>query len=148
MQNIVVKRLPHNLDLPLPAYQTTGSAGMDLPAAVEVSVTIDPGERKLIPTGLSFAVPRGFVALVCSRSGLAVKNGVVVLLAPGLIDSDYRGELMIVLHNTSKREAFVVNRGDRIAQLMITPVFQPEWHEVEELPSSDRGAGGFGSTGT
>jgi len=146
VQNITVKRLPHNLDLPLPAFQTKGSAGMDLPAAVQVPVTIEPGERMMIPTGLAMAIPQGFVGLICSRSGLGAKNGVVVLIAPGLIDSDYRGELLVTLFNSSKREPFTINRGDRIAQLMVTPVFQPEWREVDELTETERGAGGFGST--
>jgi len=147
MQNIPVKKLPHFKDMELPTYATSGSAGMDLRAAVEVPVTIDPGERKMIPTGLAIAVPQGFVGQLCSRSGLASKNGVVVLCAPGLVDSDYRGEVMVTLLNTDKRSPFVVNHGERIAQLMITPVFQPQWHEVDELTPTERGENGHGSTG-
>ena len=145
MQNIAVKRLPHNLDLPLPAYETAESAAMDFRAAVQAPVSIEPGERKLIPTGLCIAIPRGFVGQMCSRSGLAAKHGVVV--TSHIIDSDYRGEIMVSLANNSRREAFVINRGDRIAQLMISPVFQPAWQEVEELSVTERGVGGFGHTG-
>ena len=139
MQTIAVKRLPHNLDLELPKYETAGAAAMDLRAAVQVSLTIEPGERRAIPTG--------FVGMVCSRSGMGAKSGVIALVAPGLVDSDYRGEVVVWLYNTSKREPFVVSRGDRIAQLMISPTFQPAWHEVEELSETERGAGGFGFTG-
>jgi dUTP pyrophosphatase len=147
MQNIPVKKLPHFGELELPKFETAGSAGMDLRAAVQVPVSIDPGERKMIQTGLAVAIPQGFVGQLCSRSGLGAKHGVVVLIAPGLIDSDYRGEILVTLLNTDKRNVFVVARGDRIAQLMISPVFQPTWREVEELTSTERGDGGFGSTG-
>ena len=147
MQSIPVKRLPHNKDLALPAYETQGAAAMDLRAAVQVPIVLEPGERKLIPTGLAIAIPRGFVGVACSRSGLGAKHGVIALVAPGLIDSDYRGELMVTLYNTSKREPFTIERGDRIAQLMIIPVFQPAWREVDELSTTERGEGGFGSTG-
>lgn len=142
-----VMRLPHNLDLPLPAYETPGSAGMDLRAAVQTPVSIEPRERKLIPTGLAMSIPLGYAGLVCSRSGLATKFGISVLPTPGVIDSDYRGEVMITMINLG-RESFVVNRGDRIAQLLVTPVKQEfPWNVVTELDTTERGVGGFGSTG-
>lgn len=146
MQSIAVKRLPHNLDLPLPTYETVGSAGMDLRAAITNSYVIAPSGRIAVPTGLAIAIPRGFVGQLCSRSGMALKNGVIVLIAPGIIDSDYRGELLVTLINLGT-DPFIINRGDRIGQLLIMPVFQPQWHEVDELSETERGANGFGSTG-
>lgn len=147
MQSMPVKKLSHYGDMELPKYETPGSAGMDLRAAIDHPVTIDPGERKMIPTGISIAVPQGYVGQVCSRSGLGHKHGVVVIHAPGIIDSDYRGELMINLINLDKRVPFVVNRGDRVAQLLIIPIIHPQWLEVDELTTTERGHNGFGSTG-
>lgn len=142
---IPVARIAGN-DLPLPAYQTQGSAAMDLAAAVSDDVVLPPGEWRLIPTGLSVAIPGGHEGQVRPRSGLALKHGVTVLNAPGTIDSDYRGELKVALINHGK-EPFVVRRGDRVAQLLICPVSRAEWAPVEVLDSTARGAGGYGSTG-
>jgi len=144
--NIPFKRLKGGAGLPLPAYQTRGSAGMDLFAAVEADCTIAPGARQLLPCGFSLAIPEGYEGQVRSRSGLALKHGVMVLNSPGTIDSDYRGELGVVLINHGEAP-FVVSRGMRIAQLVISKVEQAEWTEVEELPETDRGAGGYGHTG-
>jgi dUTP pyrophosphatase len=143
-----VVRLTHGADLALPAYQSAGAAGLDLLAAVpRVSpITLAPGERKLIPTGLALAIPYGFEAQVRPRSGLALKHGVTVLNSPGTIDSDYRGELQVLLINLSDA-AFTITRGERIAQLVIASVIQAQWREVGTLPATDRGHGGFGSTG-
>jgi dUTP pyrophosphatase len=143
-----VMRLAHGADLALPAYQSAGAAGLDLLAAVpRVSpITLAPGERKLIPTGFALAIPQGFEAQVRPRSGLALKHGVTVLNSPGTIDSDYRGELQVLLINLSDTP-FPITRGERIAQLVVAPVVQATWHEVAALPVTDRGPGGFGSTG-
>jgi len=143
-----ILRLAHNPDLPLPAYETAGAAGMDLRAAVpeEEALVLRPGARAAVPTGLTFALPDGFEAQVRPRSGLALKAGVTVANAPGTIDADYRGELKVLLVNLGE-EDFVIRRGDRIAQLVIAPVVQATWREVGSLDATDRGAGGFGSTG-
>lgn len=133
-------------DLPLPAYQTDGAAGLDLHAAVADSVTIAPGARRLVPCGVFIALPEGVEAQVRPRSGLALKHGVTLLNAPGTVDSDYRGELQVIVINHGA-EPFVVARGMRIAQLVIARVEQAELVEVEQLPESRRGAGGFGHTG-
>jgi len=133
--------------VPLPAYQTPGSAGLDLCAALPEAVRIEPGERRLLPTGLIFEIPAGFEGQVRPRSGLALKHGISLPNTPATIDSDYRGELMIALINLS-REPFQVTRGMRIAQLVFARVADAAFREVEELPSSARGEGGFGSTGT
>ena len=143
---IAVKRLPHGADLELPAYATEQSAGMDLMAAVEADVTLAPGERKLIPSGLAIALPAGYEAQVRPRSGLALKNGITVLNAPGTIDADYRGEVGVILVNLGQ-EPFVVTRGSRIAQMVIASCLQGSWQVSEDLEASARGAGGFGSTG-
>ena len=144
-----IVRLPHNADLPLPAYETAGAAGMDLRAAVsgDEALVLSPGTRAAVPTGLAFALPGGFEAQVRPRSGLALKAGVTVANAPGTIDADYRGELKVLLINHGA-EDFVIRRGDRIAQLVIAPVVQAAWCEVENLDATDRGTGGFGSTGS
>ncbi len=142
---IPVARLAGN-DLPLPAYQTEGSAGMDLAAAIDEAITIPHGEWRLISTGLTMAIPRGFEGQVRPRSGLALKHGVTVLNAPGTIDSDYRGEVKVALINHGK-EPFVVRRGERIAQLLIAPVTRAAWAPAESLDTTGRGAGGYGSTG-
>ena len=143
-----IVRLPHNPDLPLPTYETAGAAGMDLRAAVsgDEALVLSPGTRAAVPTGLAFALPEGFEAQVRPRSGLALKAGVTVANAPGTIDQDYRGELKVLLINLGA-EDFVIFRGDRIAQLVIAPVVQAAWREVDNLDGTDRGAGGFGSTG-
>lgn len=133
-------------DLPLPAYQTDGAAGMDLAASVDEDVAIPHGEWRLVPTGLTMAIPAGFEGQVRPRSGLALKHGVTVLNAPGTIDSDYRGEVKVALINHGK-ETFVVKRGDRIAQLVICAVARASWAHVASLDATPRGAGGYGSTG-
>lgn len=140
------KRLDHGRDLPLPAYQTALAAGLDLAAAVYEPVRLAPGERALVPTGLSMALPAGFEAQIRPRSGLAAKHGVTVLNTPGTIDADYRGELKVILINLGS-ETFVISRGDRIAQMIIAPVAQAILVEVNDLSGTDRGSGGFGSTG-
>lgn len=142
-----VKRLPHGLDLPLPSYQTVDAAGMDLYAALETTLTLAPGDRALVPTGLAMALPQGFEAQVRPRSGLAAKHGVTVLNTPGTIDADYRGEVKVILVNLGS-DPFAIERGERIAQMVIAPVTQAAMQEVDSLPETDRGAGGFGSTGT
>jgi len=147
--SINVKRLPHGGDLPLPKYETVDSAGMDLYAALDdgIRITLGPLERALIPTGLAMALPSGFEAQVRPRSGLAAKNGVTVANSPGTIDADYRGEVKVILVNLSN-EAFTIERGMRIAQMIIAPVTQGAWSVVENLDETARGEGGFGSTGT
>ncbi|MCL4145596.1 UNVERIFIED_CONTAM: hypothetical protein GTU68_001783 [Idotea baltica] len=141
-----LKRLDHGRDLPLPAYQSALAAGLDLLAAVEAPVSLTPGDRALIPTGLAMALPAGFEAQVRPRSGLAAKHGVTVLNTPGTIDADYRGEVKVILINLGN-EPFEVSRGERIAQMVIAPVLQARILEVETLSDTARGAGGFGSTG-
>ena len=139
-----IKRLPHGNGLDLPAYATDGAAGMDVVAAE--NVTIEPGTRHAVATGLAMAIPGGYEIQVRPRSGLALKHGISVPNTPGTIDSDYRGELKIILINHGS-EAFAIARGDRIAQLVLAPVTQASWEEVEELDATTRGSGGFGSTG-
>ena len=141
---VLVQRLPHAEGLPLPAYATPGAAGMDLLAAREM--VIPPGGRALVPTGLAVAIPDGFEMQVRPRSGLALKHGVTVLNAPGTVDSDYRGEVGVILLNTGA-EPFAIARGDRIAQAVFAPVTRAAWEEVVVLPETQRGTGGFGSTG-
>ncbi|WP_332772613.1 dUTP diphosphatase [Phenylobacterium sp.] len=145
---VPVKRLPHNPDLPLPAYETADAAGMDLRAAVpeDAPVVLAPGARFPVPTGLAFAIPSGFEGQVRPRSGLALKSGVTCLNSPGTVDADYRGEVKVILINHSA-EDFTVRRGDRIAQMIIAPVTQATLAEVADLDDTARGAGGFGSTG-
>ena len=144
--NVAIKRLPHGADLPLPQYMTPHAAGMDLFAAVAGDLVIKPGERTLIPTGISIALPPGFEAQVRPRSGLAITHGICILNAPGTIDADYRGEIKVIIANFGD-EPFHLKRGDRIAQMIIHSVVQGEWVAVEELPQSDRNDGGFGHTG-
>jgi dUTP pyrophosphatase len=144
---IAVSRLPHNTDLPLPAYETAQSAGMDLAAAIGAPVTLAPGGRAMVPTGLAIALPAGYEAQVRPRSGLAAKNGVTVLYPPGTVDADYRGEVKVILINLGD-DAFEIERGMRIAQMVIAPVTQASFAEVDTLPETARGTGGFGSTGT
>ena len=145
---VPIRRLPHNTDLPLPAYETAQAAGMDLRAAVaeDAPMVLRPGDRAPVPTGLAFALPPGFEAQVRPRSGLAAKQGVTCLNTPGTIDADYRGEVMVILINLGAEDV-TIRRGDRIAQLVIAPVVQAGWSEVESLDETARGAGGFGSTG-
>ncbi|MBX6742984.1 MAG: dUTP diphosphatase [Acetobacteraceae bacterium] len=144
---IEVVRLPHAEGLPLPGYATPGAAGMDLLAAVTAPVTIPPGGRALVPTGLRIALPPGHELQVRPRSGLALKHGILLANSPGTIDEDYRGEVQIIVLNAGT-EAFTVERGMRIAQAVLAPVVRAAWREVSDLPETSRGAGGFGSTGT
>ena len=141
---VEVKRLAHGADLPLPAYATDGAAGMDVLAAEDV--TLAPGARHAVATGLALAIPPGFEIQVRPRSGLALKHGIAVANTPGTIDSDYRGELKVILINHGAHK-FEIRRGDRVAQLVLAPVIQASWLEVAELDETDRGEGGFGSTG-
>jgi dUTP pyrophosphatase len=141
---IELKRLPHGEGLTLPAYATDGAAGMDVVSAEDV--TLDPGQRYPVATGLSMAIPQGYEIQVRPRSGLALKHGITVPNTPGTIDSDYRGELKVIMINHGS-EPFVIARGDRVAQLVVAPVTQGQWVEVDELDATERGAGGFGSTG-
>jgi dUTP pyrophosphatase len=144
--DVRIRRLPGNADLPLPSYQTKEAVGMDVHAAVTTDVTIAPGEVAGIPCGFSMAVPPGYEAQVRPRSGLAAKNAISLANTPGTIDPDYRGEVKVLLINHGK-SPFVVTRGMRVAQLLVLPVPRVAWIEVEELPSTERGAGGFGHTG-
>ncbi len=144
--SVCIHRLPHAEGLDLPEYQTTGSAGMDLYAAVQSKINIQPGGRALVATGIAIAVPEGFEAQVRSRSGLSIQHGLFALNAPGTIDSDYRGEICVILANLGEKDV-EIHRGQRIAQLVVAPVFQVVWNEVNELPNSVRGEGGFGHTG-
>jgi len=141
-----VKRLPSAQDLPLPTAASPGSAGVDLRAAVESEVVLRPGERALVPTGFVLEIPAGWEGQVRPRSGLALRHGIGVLNAPGTIDSDYRGEVGVILVNLGTAD-FPVRRGDRIAQLVFARTEPVEWEEAEELEGSRRGEGGFGSTG-
>ncbi len=138
---------PRHHDIKLPAYATEGSAGMDVCAAVDADIVVRPGERTLVPTGFAIALPHGHEAQIRPRSGLAIKHGIGILNGPGTIDSDYRGEVKIILINLG-HEDFVIRRGDRIAQMIISRYERVEWQEVGELSETDRGAGGFGHTGT
>jgi dUTP pyrophosphatase len=146
---VKVSRLPHGADLPLPTYQTEGSAGLDLLAAIDEANpwTLQPRDRTAVPTGLVLELPPGTEAQVRPRSGLAWKYGLTVLNAPGTIDSDYRGEVQVILINLGS-EPVTLRRGDRIAQLVIAPVTRAQWVTASELSATGRGAGGFGSTGT
>jgi dUTP pyrophosphatase len=141
---VQVKRLPHAEGLPLPAYATTGAAGMDVVSAEDVMIA--PGARHAVATGLAVAIPEGYEIQVRPRSGLALKHGITVPNTPGTIDSDYRGELKVILINLG-HEPFTIARGDRVAQLVLAPVVQAAWDEVADLDATERGAGGFGSTG-
>ncbi|MET0839199.1 MAG: dUTP diphosphatase [Marmoricola sp.] len=143
MVEISIKRL--DPELPLPSYAHPGDAGADLCSAVDV--TLDPGERALVPTGIALALPQGYVALVHPRSGLAARHGISIVNAPGTIDAGYRGEVKVCLVNTDPREPFSVRRGDRVAQLVIQRFETAAFVEADELPDSERGDGGYGSTG-
>lgn len=147
MTILKIKKLENGKDLALPKYETSGSAGMDLLAAIADPITLKPSEIKLVPTGIAIALEKGFEAQVRPRSGLALKNGITVLNTPGTIDSDYRGEVCVILINHSKVD-FVITRGMRIAQIVIAKHEQAQIEEVENLDETVRGVGGFGSTGT
>jgi dUTP pyrophosphatase len=143
---VQIKRLPHGQDLPLPKYMSDHAAGMDLYAAVAETTTIPPGGWKLVPTGIAIALPDGYEAQVRPRSGLALKQGVSILNTPGTVDADYRGEVGVILMNHSKQE-LIIKRGDRIAQMIINKIERITFEEVSELPTTERGAGGFGHSG-
>lgn len=145
--SISVKKLPNLAELPLPSYATISSAGMDLLAAIDADVVLKPMERKAIPTGISIALPDGYEAQVRPRSGLALKSGISVPNAPGTIDADYRGEVCAILINLSDQD-FTITRGMRIAQMVVAKHSSVNWSIVSELPETERGEGGFGSTGT
>ena len=143
---VFFKVLPHAETLELPSYATAASAGMDLRAALDRPVLLQPGERKLIPTGLQMALPEGYEAQIRPRSGLAIRHGITMLNTPGTIDADYRGEVKVIAINLGE-ETFEIRHGDRIAQMIIAPVSRAEIAVVAQLPETDRGEGGFGSTG-
>ncbi|MFC3125315.1 dUTP diphosphatase [Pseudoroseomonas globiformis] len=143
---VAVRRLPHAEGLPLPSYATAGAAGFDLLAAVAEPLTLNPGARALVPTGLCVALPTGHELQLRPRSGLALKHGIVLPNSPGTIDEDYRGEVQVIVMNAGDT-AFTIERGMRIAQGVLAPVTRADWAEVEFLPDTARGAGGFGSTG-
>ena len=143
---VAVRRLPHGAGLPLPAYATEHSAGVDLMAAIAAPMALAPGARALVPTGIAIALPDGYEAQVRPRSGLAIKHGIILPNAPGTIDADYRGEIQVILANLGT-EPFTVEPGMRIAQMVVAPVSRVAWEAVDALPDSGRGAGGFGSTG-
>lgn len=146
MTQVKIIKLAHGADLPLPAYATQQAAGADLMAAIDGDITLVPFSRQLIPTGIALALPAGFEAQIRPRSGLALKNGITLLNTPGTIDADYRGEIKVLLINLGQ-EDFVISRGMRIAQLVIAPVAQVQWQQVETLDDTARSANGFGSTG-
>ncbi len=143
---ILVKRLDDHKDMALPAYETEGSSGMDLRAAVKEKVVLHPGEIKLIPTGVAVSIPRGYEAQIRPRSGLALRHGIGMVNTPGTIDSDYRGEIGLVMINWGE-EPFIIRRGDRIAQMVIAAVCKAEFIEVGDLEATERGDGGFGHSG-
>jgi len=143
---VAIARLPGASDLPLPRRATAGSAGYDLCAAVEGAFELAPGQRALVPTGFAIALPEGYEAQVRPRSGLALRHGIVLPNSPGTIDSDYRGEVKVILQNLGDAPV-TIRRGDRVAQLVISPVARAEWDETSDLPGTGRGAGGFGHTG-
>ena len=142
--DVLIKRLDESM--PLPSYAKAGDAGADL--ATRIDFTIQPGERMLVPTGISIALPNGYVALVHPRSGLAIKHGISIVNTPGTVDAGYRGELQVILINHDLKESISFKKGDRIAQLVIQQVERAEFIEVQDLPGSERSTGGFGSTGT
>ncbi|MCH8569116.1 MAG: dUTP diphosphatase [Balneolales bacterium] len=146
MITLKVKRLAHSNDLPLPAYETSGSSGMDICAAIDKPLELKSGERTLIPTGFCFEIPDGFEIQVRPRSGLAIRSGITLLNTPGTIDSDYRGEVKIIVINHGS-ESVKISRGDRIAQLVIQKIWQVQVVDAIELESTIRGKAGFGSTG-
>ena len=145
--SVPIQRLANGASLPLPQYTTEASAGVDLLAAVDSPVTLMPGARTVVPSGIAIQLPAGYEAQVRPRSGLAAKHGVTVLNSPGTIDADYRGEIAVIMVNLGS-EPFVINRGMRIAQMVVSPVQTARWHEVTGCDNTERGSGGFGSTGT
>jgi len=145
MIEILIKRL--SKEVSLPKYETSGSSGMDLAANIDDKITIDSGKTVIIPTGLSLSIPKGFEVQIRPRSGLAAKQKITVLNTPGTIDADYRGEIKVILINLGK-DSFIVERGLRIAQMVVCPVVQAQLKEVDDLSETERGKGGFGSTGT
>ena len=144
MTKIQIKKL--SATAIIPKYETSGASGLDLAADIKTDISLKPGEQTLVSTGLAIAIPQGFEVQIRPRSGLAAKKGITVLNTPGTIDADYRGELKIILINHSK-DNFVIKNGERIAQMVVCPVIQAKLEEVEELSNTDRGSGGFGSTG-
>ena len=144
--DVKIKRVRKGSDIPLPRYMTSHSAGGDLYADIEGEMTLKPGERKLIPTGIAIALPDGFEAQIRPRSGLAINHGITLLNSPGTIDADYRGEISLIMINLGDK-SFTVKRGDRIGQMVINKIFHASWEEAEELDDTKRGAGGFGHTG-
>jgi dUTP pyrophosphatase len=144
MVKILIKKLNKNTNIP--EYKTDGSSGMDLMANIEKPIILHPGEKKLISTGITIAIPNEYEIQIRPRSGLAAKNGISVLNTPGTIDADYRGEIKVILINLSK-QSFKINNNDRIAQMVLCPIIKAEFEEVQELPKTIRGTGGFGSTG-
>jgi len=146
MKRILIKKLEHAKSLPLPNYESVAAAGMDLRAANQEPIALKPGNRVLIPTGLQMSLPEGYEAQIRPRSGLAIRNGITMLNSPGTIDADYRGEIKVIVINHGEEE-FIINHGDRIAQMVIAPVTQFPVVEVDELSETERGEGGFGSTG-
>ena len=144
MTEVLIKRLSKNIELP--KYETNGSSGMDLSANIEKQIKIEPGKTSIVPTGISVSIPKNFEIQIRSRSGLAAKSQISVLNSPGTIDADYRGELKVILINLSNK-AFVVEKGTRIAQMVLCPVVRVKFKEVDSLDDTDRGASGFGSTG-
>ena len=144
MTKIHIKKLSSSVSIP--RYETPGSSGMDIAAHIKDNIIINPGEKALIPTGFSMAVPKGFEVQIRPRSGLAVKKNITVLNTPGTIDADYRGEIKVILINLGK-EKFIIENGERIAQMVVCPVIQANFEEVKELSDTERGSGGFGSTG-
>jgi dUTP pyrophosphatase len=147
MAEVHIQRLPHAADLPLPSYATPGAAGADLRAAVDADLVLEPGAHVLVPTGLKIALPAGHEAQVRPRSGLAAKHALTVVNAPGTVDADYRGEIHVILINLGT-QAVTIERGMRIAQMVVAPVVQAVFSAVDELDGTERGSGGFGSTGT
>jgi dUTP pyrophosphatase len=143
---VQIRRLPHGRGIDLPGYQSAHAAGMDLHAAVEADLTIEPGATELVPCGFCLAIPEGYEAQVRPRSGLAAGHSITLPNAPGTIDSDYRGEVKVIMMNLGPRP-FVVTRNMRIAQMIIAPVSRARWQEVDQLPDTPRGEGGFGHTG-
>ena len=145
MTKIQIKKLSKSVSIP--KYETSGSSGMDIAAHIENNIIINPGEKFLVSTGFSIAIPKGYEVQIRPRSGLAAKRSITVLNTPGTIDADYRGEIKVILINLGK-EKFIVKNGERIAQMVVCPVVQANLEEVEDLPDTERGSGGFGSTGT
>lgn len=144
--DVKIKRVREGSDIPLPRYMTSHSAGMDLYADIEGEMVLQPGKRKLIPTGIAISLPDGFEAQIRPRSGLAINHGITLLNSPGTIDADYRGEVSVIMINLGDN-SFTIKRGDRIGQIVINKIYHASWEEAEELDNTKRGSGGFGHTG-